>query len=171
MRNSYFELLKLEQSYNIDRIKLKKQYLAMQVRFHPDRATDEKERRTFLETSMLLNEAEKILKDDFLRAEYMLKLNGVQFDDRILKDALTADELEEIMEIHEIIDEIKDPVRLKEIEKEKLEEKEIMVQELRSYFDQNNFAKAVDITIRLKYLTNLVKNIKLKIKHANSRDH
>jgi molecular chaperone HscB len=170
MQKNYFDLLGLEIVYNIDKLKLKKQYLATQMKFHPDRAVNEQERRIFLETSMRLNEAEKILKDDFLRAEYMLKLNAVEFDDRILKDALSMDELEEIIEIHEIIDEIEDVELLKGLEKDKIQEKEIMVQKLGSYFDKNNFAKAIDITIRLKYLTNLVKNIKLKIKHANSRD-
>ena len=45
-----------------------------------------------------------------------------------------------------------------------------MVQELEGYFNENNLAKALDLTVRLKYLTNLVKNIKLKVKNADSRD-
>ena len=45
-----------------------------------------------------------------------------------------------------------------------------MVQALIECFEDNNITKALDITLRLKYLTNLVKNIDLKIKHANNRD-
>ena len=52
----------------------------------------------------------------------------------------------------------------------KLQEKDTMVRELGIYFDKNNIAKALDLTVRLKYLTNLVRNIELKVKHANSRD-
>ena len=142
----------------------------MQIKFHPDRATSEEERRIFLEQSMKLNEAEKILKDDYFRAEYMLKLAGSKFDDKTLRDAISANELEEIMEMHEMVDDAEDLDELKQIEQIKLQEKDKMVQELEGYFNENNLAKALDLTVRLKYLTNLVKNIKLKVKNADSRD-
>lgn len=170
MLENYFELLELKQQYAIDQSRLKAQYLAMQVKFHPDRAANEQERHSFLEKSMKLNEAEKILKDDYLRAEYMLKLAGVEFNDRVLKDVLVADELEEIIEMHEAVDASEDIEYLKKTAQHKSQEKDKMVLELSSYFEVNNLAKALDLTLRLKYLTNLVKNIKSKIKYANSRD-
>ena len=170
MLENYFELLELKQQYAIDQARLKAQYLAMQVKFHPDRAANEQERHSFLEKSMKLNKAEKILKDDYLRAEYMLKLAGVEFNDRVLKDVLVAAELEEIMEMHESVDASEDIEYLKKIAENKSQEKDKMVLELSSAFEVNNLAKALDLTLRLKYLTNLVKNIKSKIKYANSRD-
>jgi molecular chaperone HscB len=170
MLENYFILLDLKQQYALDQSKLKAQYLAMQVKFHPDRATNEQERRSFLEKSMKINEAEKILKDDYLRAEYMLKLFGVAFNDRVLKDVLTSDELEEIMEANELADSSEDTDYLQKMVQKKAEEKESLVLDLSSYFEANNLAKALDLTVRLKYLTNLVKNIKSKIKYANSRD-
>lgn len=170
MLENYFELLALPIKYNIDQARLKSQYLAMQVKFHPDRASNEQERHVFLEKSIKLNEAERILKNDYLRAEYLLKLAGVEFNDRVLKDMLTPDELEEIMEMHELVDESADLQYLQKMEKTKSQEKDKMVLELSSYFEANNLSKALDLTLRLKYLTNLVKNIKSKIKYANSRD-
>ncbi len=170
MLEDYFQLLDLQKKYNFDKAQLKSKYLAMQIKFHPDRAIDEEQRRIFLEQSMKINEAEKILKDDYLRAEYMLKLAGSKFDDSTLRDAISAEELEEIMEMHEMIDDTEDLGELEKMEQLKLHEKNEMVQELGVYFDTNNIAKALDLTVRLKYLTNLVRNIKLKVKNANSRD-
>ena len=170
MLEDYFQLLDLQKKYNIDKAELKSKYLSMQIKFHPDRATSEEERRIFLEQSIKLNEAEKVLKDDYLRAEYMLKLAGSKFDDKTLRDAISANELEEIMEMHEMVDDSEDLDELKQMEQIKLQEKDKMVQELEGYFNENNLAKALDLTVRLKYLTNLVKNIKLKVKNADSRD-
>lgn len=170
MLEDYFQLLDLQKKYNIDKAELKSKYLAMQIKFHPDRATSKEERRIFLEQSMKLNEAEKVLKDDYFRAEYMLKLAGSKFDDKTLRDAISANELEEIMEMHEMVDDAEDLDELKQMEQIKLQEKDKMVQELEGYFNENNLTKALDLTVRLKYLTNLVKNIKLKVKNADSRD-
>ena len=170
MLESYFQLLGLPKKYTLDQSLLKSKYLEMQVKFHPDRATDENQRHIFLEQSMMLNEAWKVLKDDYLRAEYMLKSSGVEFNDHVLRSVLSQSELEKIIEMHEIMDDTDDLDELHKIERPKSQEKAEMVHELGIYFDENNITKALDLTVRLKYLTNLVGNIKLKIKHANSRD-
>ena len=170
MIERYFQLLDLQEEYTLDKKQLRKKYLEMQIKFHPDKAIGEKQKREFLEKSMKLNEAEKILKDDYLRAEYMLKLAGAELNDYTLRDAISTDELEEIMEINEMVEATEDLHKLQKIMKLKLQEKEEMVGKLGSFFDENNIAKALDLTVRLKYLTNLVRNIELKIKYANSRD-
>jgi len=74
------------------------------------------------------------------------------------------------MEIHEVIEATEDLHTLQKIMNLKLQEKDTMVRELGIYFDENNIAKALDLTVRLKYLTNLVRNVELKVKHANSRN-
>lgn len=170
MLEHYFQLLDLPEKYVVDKTQLKNKYLEMQIKFHPDKAVDEKQRREFLEKSMKLNEAQKILKDDYLRAEYMIKLAGAELNDYTLRKTISTDELEEIMEIHEVIEATEDLHTLQKIMTQKLQEKDTMVRELGIYFDENNIAKALDLTVRLKYLTNLVRNIELKVKHANNRN-
>ena len=62
-------------------------------------------------------------------------------------------------------------VRLSAMEIENLSNISVSICRLKSFhMDENNLAKALDLTVRLKYLTNLVKNIKLKVKNADSRD-
>lgn len=165
---NHFKLLDLEQRYDIDLHLLQKQYLTKQALYHPDRATSEALRSKNLDISMQLNEAYNILKDDYMRAEYLLKLLGQKFDDRILKDALSNSELEEIIAIHEELDKTEDLPGLQALKNTKIEEKSIIVQALTECFRVNNITKALEITIGLKYLTNLVKNIEFKIKHADN---
>ena len=119
---------------------------------------------------MQLNEAYKILKDDYARAEYLLRLMGQNFTEESLKSKLSSIELSEIMEMYEALDEIKDMSDLLQMEAQKLQEKSNIVKELTGCFAEKKIAKALDLTVRLKYLTNLVGNIKLKIKHANHLD-
>ncbi|GAB4168816.1 MAG: Fe-S protein assembly co-chaperone HscB [Rickettsiaceae bacterium] len=167
---NYFDLLDLEQSYELDQSLVRKQYLLKQAEYHPDRANTELEKKNRLEKAMLINEAYKVLSDDYKRAEYLLSIKGVELNDRILNSRLSTEELEVILEQHEIIAEMEALPDLKATEQSKLKEKSLLLQELGQAFRANNLAKALDLTIRLKYLTNLVGNIKLKIKHANNRD-
>jgi len=166
---NYFELFALEQNYILDQKRLRKQYLALQEKHHPDRAKDELQRHKNAEYSMLINEAFKVLKDDYLRAEYILKTKGEALDDNKLKSVLSPGQLEEILEEYESIENIKGNLSsLYAIEKDKIEICKKLVHDIAIAFSENNIKQALDLTVRLKYLTNLVNNIKLKIKNADN---
>ncbi len=167
---NYFQLLELEQRYDIEQNLIRSNYLIKQMEYHPDRASDNLSKIRNIEISMLLNEAYKILSDDYKRAEYLLKLNGFEFNDKHLSLKLSPHELEEILEEYEEIEKIHEITDLIAKEKEKLVIKIELIKEITSHFSKNNFTKALELTVRLKYLTNLVGNIKLKIKHANNRN-
>ena len=156
------------QKYEIDLAFLHKQYLQKQALYHPDRSGSSDERIKHLEISMQLNEGYKILKDDFLRAEYLLKNLGQKFDDQELKSKLSPAELEEIMESYEKLEELETLEELKSFKAIKLKEKEKIIFGLTEAFRNNHTAKAVEITLSLKYLTNLLGNIDAKIKNANN---
>lgn len=168
MSINYFELFELEQKYEIDLAFLHRQYLQKQAVYHPDRSGSSDERVKNLEISMQLNEGYKILKDDFLRAEHLLKNLGQKFDDQELKSKLSPAELEEIMESYEQLENLETLEELKSFKALKLKEKETIVVQLTEEFNNNHIAKAVEITLSLKYLTNLVGNIDAKIKNANN---
>jgi DnaJ-class molecular chaperone len=165
---NYFELFAIEQTYNIDQKLLQTQYFILQAKHHPDRSRNEIERRENLEYSMLINEAFKILQDDYLRAEYLLKIKGEFIDDNKLKNLLSPDQLEEILESYELIEITQDLSQLHKLQHDKSEDCQKLVLKLEQAFKANNLKQALDLTARLKYLTNLVGNIKLKIKNANN---
>lgn len=165
---NYFELFSIEQKYGIDQQLLQKQYFALQAKYHPDRSKTELERHKNLEYSMLINESFKILQDDYLRAEYLLKLKGEFIDDNNLKNLLSPNQLEEILESYELIETTQDLSQLDKMQQEKTKYCKHLVLKLEQAFEKNNLKQALDLTISLKYLTNLVRNIKLKIKNANN---
>ncbi|MDG1436242.1 MAG: Fe-S protein assembly co-chaperone HscB [Rickettsiaceae bacterium] len=165
---NHFELLDLEQKYDIDLRLLQKQYLAKQALYHPDRVDNDELKSKNLDISMQLNEAYKILKDDYARAEYLLSLSGQKFDDQQLKEVLSRKALEALMESHEELDSMDKLSELQDLKVLKLKEKSDLVEELKECFVQKNMTKALEITIYLKYLTNLVKNIEFKVKHADN---
>ena len=59
-------------------------------------------------------------------------------------------------------------VSLYVIKKDKIAICEKLVHDIGIAFSENNIKQALDLTVRLKYLTNLVNNIKLKIKNADN---
>ena len=165
---NYFELFNIEQNYIIDQNLLQKKYFSLQAKYHPDRSQNELLRRENLEYSMLVNEAFKVLKDDYLRAEYMLKIKGELIDDSKLKYLLSPAQLEEVLSNYELIEDMHDLSQLCAIERDKIKACQKLVHEIGAAFTENNIKQALDLTVRLKYLTNLVGNIRLKIKNADN---
>jgi Fe-S protein assembly co-chaperone HscB len=104
-----------------------------------------------------------------LRAEYILQLKGEALNDNTLKTVLSPAQLEEILEEYELIENIREDLSsLYSIEKNKIEIYKELVHNIAIAFSENNIKQALDLTVRLKYLTNLVNNIKLKIKNADN---
>ena len=100
--------------------------------------------------------------------QYYKGLNN-RYDNR-LKKLLSHDQLEEILNNYELIEELQDLPQLYAAAQDKIEDCQKLVHEIGISFRENNIKQALDLTVKLKYLTNLVGNIKLKIKHANNRD-
>ncbi|OFW80578.1 MAG: Fe-S protein assembly co-chaperone HscB [Alphaproteobacteria bacterium RIFCSPLOWO2_01_FULL_40_26] len=100
MKN-FFEIFSLPQSFVIDQSKLEKKYLEFQQRFHPDKSSFDD-----ISKSIEINEAYKILSDDFLRACHLLQLKGIDIlhDEKAVRVDIST--LEEQLELQEKISEI-----------------------------------------------------------------
>src|SRR5258708_13636217 len=75
----YFSLFGLPARYDVDRAALDAAYRALQASVHPDRhaSAGEARRRLALQASARVNEAYRTLKSPVDRAQYLLKLQGV----------------------------------------------------------------------------------------------
>ncbi len=73
----YFTLLGLERTYDVDGAVLRKAYLRVSRETHPDRF-DASDADEAMQLNARLNEANRVLKDPVLRAEYLLELSGGQ---------------------------------------------------------------------------------------------
>lgn len=77
---NYFDLFGLPDRFRFDAAVLDAAYRALQTQVHPDRfagGTDS-ERRLALQSSARVNEAYRALKDPVQRAQYLLRLHGVE---------------------------------------------------------------------------------------------
>jgi len=79
---NYFELLDLEQDYQLDLKVLKEKYLELQREVHPDKFASESEKiqREAIQRVSYLNQAYEILKSPLQRAIYLLQISGNDFD-------------------------------------------------------------------------------------------
>jgi molecular chaperone HscB len=80
----YFSFFGLPRKMNIDEARLQREYYLMNRNLHPDvyvRASDE-EQAWSLETTSLLNDAYRTLRDPIARTEYLLELEGVDVEEQ-----------------------------------------------------------------------------------------
>lgn len=80
LSKNYFELFGLPVGYVIDNNALREHYRELQRVVHPDRFTSasDHEKRLALQGAAYVNEAFDTLNDPLLRAQYLLRLHGVE---------------------------------------------------------------------------------------------
>ena len=100
---NHFELLGLTPTFDLDPAELRQKYFATARGVHPDHHSERGEQAVSVHLSAQLNEAQRVLADPVLRAEYLLELAGgstavadKRVLDGVLVDTLTLrEELEE----------------------------------------------------------------------------
>src|ERR1700750_3274225 len=105
----YFSLFGLPAGYDVDPPALDAVYRALQANVHPDRhaSATEAQRRLALQSSARVNEAYRTLKSPVDRAQYLLKLQGVDALSET-DTALPQDFLEYQLERREAIQQARD---------------------------------------------------------------
>jgi molecular chaperone HscB len=117
----YFEFLGFKELLDINRDKLETKFYELSKKFHPDYYSNgsDVEKEFSLDKSSYLNKAYKTLKDPFSRAKYLLKqLWGEKTEQQ---KNIPQELLMEVMELHEMIDSLKqetDPGKKHELETE-----------------------------------------------------
>jgi molecular chaperone HscB len=104
----HFHVLQVDKKYLVDSATLRKSYLELSRKFHPDRFGQRsvKERRLAVEKSASINTAYKTLLDPIKRAEYLLSQEaGLKDLEKLRAD---MDVLEEVMEKREQISMLRD---------------------------------------------------------------
>lgn len=87
---NYFELFSLPAAFSVDKTRLSQTYRDLQKQFHPDKFAmqDDRTRLQAMQKSTEINDAFETLKDSCLRAQYLLKLSGldIELEQRTLQD-------------------------------------------------------------------------------------
>ncbi|KAF8818924.1 Fe-S protein assembly co-chaperone HscB [Rickettsia endosymbiont of Cardiosporidium cionae] len=165
MTKNYFQLFDLENLFDIDREKLNKKYKELQKQYHPDQIQKKPQQKIDTTiTSSYINNAYNILKDNYLRAKYLLEISGYALDDSSLNNRLTNDELESILNEFEYIDTNENKILLQYKLNEYLNNKELLLNELARLFTlTRDFSKAQYLTIRLNFINKMIAKTKDKI--------
>ena len=100
---NYFDLFEIPIQFAVDPAALKKKYLLLSRKFHPDFFTNEEEeaKQAALEKSSLLNKAWQVFQDPLLTLQYALIQLGVILENDNPK--LPAPFLQEMMELNEML--------------------------------------------------------------------
>ncbi len=166
MKN-YFLIIGLKELYDISLEELEEKYFSSQLKAHPDSQRKQDQSSKFANPKEI-NEAYLNLKDPYLRAKHMLKLNGYVFDDASLKQKLSFSELEDILEKFEILENLNNIDSLETFLKKIEESKEKMILKISNSFSKNEKENAILFTIKLRYIVNLIEKINIKMKNVLS---
>jgi len=157
----FFDIYEIEPSFSISESELKKKYLVLQKKFHPDRFAHSniEQQKAALINSSLINDAYQVLKYDIRRAKYLLECNGVEITNHTNPAFLMKQmEYEEKIEDHS-----NDKNQLLSIQKELQEELDQYKDNLTVDFDKKNFDRATNQINEFIFIDKLHLKIKEKI--------
>ncbi|CAL4043716.1 Co-chaperone protein HscB [Buchnera aphidicola (Phyllaphis fagi)] len=81
---NYFKLFQIEQKSEVDCKLLSYRFYKLQRQFHPDHAMhlSQQKQKAMLKQSIIINQGYKILKNPFLRYQYLLSLYGFSLQNK-----------------------------------------------------------------------------------------
>lgn len=115
--SDYFEFLGLPRKLNLDLGSLESRYYRFSRKLHPDMyaRASAREQEWSLTQASVLNDAYRTLKDPVARTKYLLRVEGVEFDDGGVQDAgkgnksnkVPPDLLEQVFELNMQLEELR----------------------------------------------------------------
>ena len=160
----HFSRLGLTPTFEIDRDELERQYFGFQRRLHPDRFAGKSPREKALSQSQAtsLNDAYETLKDPLKRAAYLLELLGHPVDLTACGTINDPELLMEQMEKREAIAEASDLAEITRLSADADSEVIACHCHISAAFNAGDLNDAAHLTIRLKYLTKLAEDARLR---------
>lgn len=160
----FFELFQLAPGFDLNTQQLSDRYRELQREYHPDRHAHkgEREQRLAVQATAYLNEAFDTLKQPLKRAQYLLKLQGVETGEET-RQQLPGEFLMQQMELREALFEVSDASDpFAELERLESEARSL---ETEQYSQFNAALAANDLTTaeiairKLQFVNKLIKEI------------
>jgi molecular chaperone HscB len=160
----HFTRLELPVHFDTDVAELDRRYFALQRQLHPDRFASRaaRERAVSQSQAVALNEAYEVLKDPLSRAEYMLKLNGVDVNPDGCNTVRDPTLLMEQMERREALAEADTSEAVEAIIADARGELDKDLRETAVAFAAHDLEKAEVAITRLKYLSKLLEEARVR---------
>ena len=147
---NYFEIFSLTPTFNLDLTELSRVYKKLQAEFHPDKHANcsALEQENAAQTSSLINEANKCLKDPYSRARLLLRMQN--FDPNV--QTMDMEFLSDMMEINDEVEMCEDSetlCRLKEVNEAAIAELYVQFEE---HFNASELKTAAERLAKVKFL-------------------
>ncbi|KAF2627831.1 co-chaperone protein HscB, mitochondrial precursor [Macroventuria anomochaeta] len=147
-----------EGPFSIDLNALKREFLQLQAKAHPDMHPQEDKKRAEA-TSARINEAYKTLQSPLHRAQYLLSQRGIETAEDETAKVDDPELLMEVLEAREQIEEAESEEDLVEMK----DENEVRIQEsiktLEQAFAEDDMESAKSETVKLRYWMNISESI------------
>ncbi|KAF1842795.1 Co-chaperone Hsc20 [Cucurbitaria berberidis CBS 394.84] len=147
-----------EGHFTIDLNALKKEFLQLQARAHPDLHPQANKKRAEALSSRI-NEAYKTLQDPLRRAQYVLSLRGIEVAEDETAKVEDPELLMEVLEAREQIEEAEkeeDLVEMKTVNEERIAESTKVLEQA---FREDDLQTAKSETVKLRYWINIRESI------------
>lgn len=155
-----------EASFDVDLDRLEATYKGLQKYLHPDKfssATTE-EQEISSEQAMRVNHAYATLKNPLSRATYLLSLHGCSASHDGEKETIRDfDMLQAIMEFREEVEYATDEAALLELKRKVDGQIDACLQQLKRFFGEKDFDKALKETQTLRYLNRMHEAVEEKL--------
>lgn len=147
----YFQIFGLQKKYELEDNNLEGKYKDWQKKLHPDlvHSKSEEEKEYAAEQSARVIDAYQTLSKPLARAIYILKLEGVDFDEEQTISDISF--LAEIMEIREAVEEAVNSETLLQIQSQVQEKLKHWSQSFSNAFQSGKFEEAVISVQRMTY--------------------
>lgn len=140
--------------FPIDLQALKREFLQLQAKAHPDRHTGANKSRAE-GTSALINEAYKTLQDPLLRAQYLLSLHGIDVAEDETAKMDDPELLGEVLEVREMIESAEGESEVEELRVENERKLERSVGVLGRMCGNGDWDAAKSEAVKLRYWVNI----------------
>ena len=144
--------------FSIDLKQLKKEFLQLQAKAHPDRHQGGNKARAEGLSSQI-NEAYKTLQNPLLRAQYLLSLQGIDVAEDETAKVKDPELLMEVLEMREDIEAAQEEAELVPMKQANDEKIEHSVAILDDAFKRNDIAVAKEEAVRLRYWINIKESL------------
>jgi molecular chaperone HscB len=160
----HFTRLGLAPSFDVELADMERNYFKLQRTFHPDRfATKSAKEKAFsLQQTTSLNEAYETLKDPLRRAQYLLVLKGRELQGQEGQTVNDPALLMEAMEMRENLAEADSVEQVDGIVADVKQQVDACIAALSQAFLGNDLDVAGTQSLRLKYLTKLIDDARLR---------
>ena len=162
---NYFEIFSVPVSVDVDMTVVSDHYHVLQKKYHPDRFanTDEQQSRMAMQATSLINSAFDTLKSPLLRAQYLLKLKGVDTNNET-DTTMDGAFLMQQMELRESLESVRDDAdplsKLDSIGSDLKKQMKRLMSEFQQAYDSDSLEQARESIRKMQFILKAQNEVK-----------